>query len=256
MINEDCTVKVCDFGLARSTTGVETAQWIIEGKKKDKSNEIKISGDDEMFMLKDAESATIGDEKESEKKDEEEKKEVKKEEEKGDLRQRLLKTKNQRKNMKRELTGHVVTRWYRAPELILLEKDYGPAIDVWSVGCIFGELLGMMKENAPTYLDRKPLFPGKSCFPLSPNNKLTEKRKGFPFSSTDQLSIIFQKLGTPSEEDRMFVTDQKAIEYLDAFPEYERVDFHEIYKGGGEDALDLLEKFLQFNPYCRIKIDD
>jgi mitogen-activated protein kinase 1/3 len=30
--------------------------------------------------------------------------------------------------MKRELTGHVVTRWYRAPEIILLEKDYGPAI--------------------------------------------------------------------------------------------------------------------------------
>jgi mitogen-activated protein kinase 1/3 len=72
----------------------------------------------------------------------------------------LEKTKDQRKNMKRELTGHVVTRWYRAPELILLEKDYGEGIDVWSVGCILGELLSMMKENAPTYLDRKPLFPG------------------------------------------------------------------------------------------------
>jgi len=60
--------------------------------------------------------------------------------------------------MKRELTGHVVTRWYRAPEIILLEKDYGPAIDIWSVGCIFAELLSMMKESAPTYLDRQPLF--------------------------------------------------------------------------------------------------
>ena len=56
--------------------------------------------------------------------------------------------------MKRELTGHVVTRWYRAPEIILLEKDYGPAIDIWAVGCIFAELLGMMKENAPTFVDR------------------------------------------------------------------------------------------------------
>ena len=114
----------------------------------------------------------------------------------------------------------------------------------------------MMKENAPTYLDRKPLFPGKSWFPLSPNNKLTEKRKGFPFSSTDQLSIIFQKLGTPSEEDRSFITDQKAIEYLDAFPEYPRLDFREFYKGGGDDAMDLLSCFLQFNPYFRIKIDE
>jgi len=64
---------------------------------------------------------------------------------------RLKATKELRKNMKRQLTGHVVTRWYRAPELILLEKDYGAAIDIWSVGCIFAELLGMMKETAATY---------------------------------------------------------------------------------------------------------
>lgn len=262
MINEDCTIKVCDFGLARSTTGVESASWVMEEKtkKKETSNEIKVAaGDDEEFMLKDCSTADIGTEKDAEmdeKKEEDKKEEAKKPKDKKEITSRLVRTKNQRKNMKRELTGHVVTRWYRAPELILLEKDYGPPIDVWSIGCIFGELLGMMKENAPTYLDRKPLFPGKSCFPLSPNNKLTEKRKGFPFSSTDQLNIIFQKLGTPSEEDRSFVTDQKAIEYLDAFPECDRVDFKEVYRGGGEEALDLLDKFLQFNPYFRITIDE
>jgi mitogen-activated protein kinase 1/3 len=258
LINEDCTIKVCDFGLARSTSGVESASWTLDESKKEKT-EISISGnEDETFVLKDCEPAKIGDEKDedmSETPKEEEKKEEKKVD-KTDIRNRLVKTKNQRKNMKRELTGHVVTRWYRAPELILLEKDYGPPIDVWSVGCIFGELLGMMKENAPTYLDRKPLFPGKSCFPLSPNNKLTEKRKGFPFSSTDQLNIIFQKLGTPSEDDKSFVTDQKAIEYLEAFPDNPRIEFKELYKGGGADALDLLDKFLQFNPYFRICIDD
>ena len=107
------------------------------------------------------------------------------EEKKDDLKNRLIKSKDMRKNIKRELTGHVVTRWYRAPEIILLEKDYGPAIDIWSVGCIFAELLGMMKENAPTFLDRQPLFPGKSCFPLSPAKSPKEQRKGFPFSSND-----------------------------------------------------------------------
>ena len=81
-------------------------------------------------------------------------------EKKKELHRMLEKTKEQRKNMKRELTGHVVTRWYRAPELILLEKDYGEAIDIWSVGCLFAELLSMMKENAPTFMDRMPLFPG------------------------------------------------------------------------------------------------
>lgn len=174
------------------------------------------------------------------------------------MTKRLLKTKDQRKNIKRELTGHVVTRWYRAPELILLEKEYGPAIDVWSVGCIFAELLGMMKESAPTYLDRRPLFPGKSCFPLSPDhdNKNTDNRHGFPISTNDQLAVIFLVIGTPNEEDKSFVTDQKALDYLNAFPQREKVDLCTIYPGAGEEAIDLLHKILVFNPYFRISLDD
>ena len=158
--------------------------------------------------------------------------------------------------MKRELTGHVVTRWYRAPEIILLEKDYGPAIDMWSVGCIFAELLNMMKENAPTFLDRKPLFPGKSCFPLSPDKNPTEQRKGFPFSSQDQLAVIFEVIGTPSELDKSFVTDQKALEYLDSFPLRQKLDLKKMYPGATEEALDFLAKTLQFNPYFRLGLDE
>merc|ERR1711953_469411 len=48
-----------------------------------------------------------------------------------------------------ELTDYVVTRWYRAPELMLLPSGYFEAVDLWSVGCIHVELLA-----------RKPLFPG------------------------------------------------------------------------------------------------
>lgn len=48
------------------------------------------------------------------------------------------------------MTEYVVTRWYRAPELLLNSTDYTAAIDVWSVGCIFLELM-----------NRQPLFPGK-----------------------------------------------------------------------------------------------
>lgn len=104
----------------------------------------------------------------------------------GSKKPKLQKTKKiNAKQVKRELTGHVVTRWYRAPELILLEKDYTASIDVWSVGCIFGELLNMIKENAPTFLDRSPLFPGSSCFPLSPARANTVKKSGFPHHSSD-----------------------------------------------------------------------
>ena len=48
------------------------------------------------------------------------------------------------------MTEYVVTRWYRAPELLLNSTDYSAAIDVWSVGCIFMELI-----------NRQPLFPGR-----------------------------------------------------------------------------------------------
>ena len=48
----------------------------------------------------------------------------------------------------KDMTQYVVTRWYRAPELIMLAKDYTAAIDIWSAGCIMAELLS-----------RRPLFP-------------------------------------------------------------------------------------------------
>lgn len=48
------------------------------------------------------------------------------------------------KKITRDLTSHVVTRWYRAPELILIEKNYDAKIDVWSLGCIYAELLGKL----------------------------------------------------------------------------------------------------------------
>ena len=70
--------------------------------------------------------------------------------------------------MSKALTKHVVTRWYRAPEVILMNDYYSYSIDIWSVGCIFAELLSMMKENFANFTDRTPLFPGASCYLLSP----------------------------------------------------------------------------------------
>lgn len=158
--------------------------------------------------------------------------------------------------MKRELTGHVVTRWYRAPEIILLEKDYGPGIDIWAVGCIYAELLGMMKENAPTFMDRQALFPGKSCFPLSPAKNPTEQRQGFPFSGQDQLNVIFAVIGTPSDADKSFVTDQKALEYLEQFSPIGKVQWTTKYPAADETSVDFLNKILQFNPYFRMTIPE
>lgn len=47
------------------------------------------------------------------------------------------------------MTQYVMTRWYRAPELMLFRRQYTAAVDIWSVGCIFAEMLL-----------RQPIFPG------------------------------------------------------------------------------------------------
>ena len=73
-----------------------------------------------------------------------------------------------------ELTGYVVTRWYRAPELLVECSKYGHEIDMWSVGCIFGELLG-----------RKVLFRGRNYI--------------------HQLQLIVETLGTPTNDDMNFI---------------------------------------------------
>lgn len=103
-----------------------------------------------------------------------------------------------RPNLSRQLTKHVVTRWYRAPELILIQP-YASAVDIWSLGCIFAELLSMQEGSVPSYQDRVPLFPGGSCFPLS-GDKGTKGATGSD-ERLDQLSVIFSVIGMPSEED-------------------------------------------------------
>ena len=103
--------------------------------------------------------------------------------------------------MERQLTQHVVTRWYRAPELILLQEYYNAAIDVWSVGCIFAELLQTLE---PEVTRVRPLFPGTTCFPLSAPKK--DKTKYIKIeqefrAETHQLEKIFEITGTPSLAD-------------------------------------------------------
>ena len=76
------------------------------------------------------------------------------------------------------MTEYVATRWYRAPEIMLSWKEYTKAIDVWSIGCIFAELLG-----------RKPLFPGKDYI--------------------HQLNLITDVIGTPDDDDIACIESEK-----------------------------------------------
>ena len=120
-----------------------------------------------------------------------------------------MNTRQERKDLDRQLTSHVATRFYRAPELILMEKEYGKAVDIWSTGVIFGEILQTLKENCEDFKQRKCLFPGKFCFPLSPNAQAALNDYGIPIENDrDQMNMIFNFIGTPSEEDMSFITDE------------------------------------------------
>lgn len=126
----------------------------------------------------------------------------------------------------RKMTNHVVTRWYRAPELILL-CDYSKAVDMWSVGCIMAELLGMMVENVADYRDRTPLFPGTSCPSLSgdgiddpfSSSAFVGQPKETEADRLDQLNLILDVVGTPDEVDvRAMCSPEKQNYLLECIP--------------------------------------
>ena len=123
------------------------------------------------------------------------------------------------------MTDYVATRWYRAPEVLLSYKNYTAAMDMWSVGCIFAELLL-----------RKPLFPGDN--------------------TKNQLDLILNLLGTPDEEYIQSISSVKAKEKILKFAQRQGKDFAEVFPEANPEALDLLRKLLVFCPEKRIGVEE
>ncbi|KAM5583919.1 hypothetical protein ABKV19_003677 [Rosa sericea] len=123
------------------------------------------------------------------------------------------------------LTEYVVTRWYRAPELLLNSSDYTAAIDVWSVGCIFMELM-----------NRKPLFPGKD--------------------HVHQMRLLTELLGTPTESDLGFVRNEDARRYIRQLPQHPRQQMVNLFPHVHPLAIDLVDRMLTFDPTKRITVEE
>ncbi|ETW09700.1 CMGC/MAPK protein kinase, variant 1 [Aphanomyces invadans] len=122
------------------------------------------------------------------------------------------------------LTEYVVTRWYRAPEVLLDGSRYGASIDMWSAGCILAEMLG-----------RKPLFPGSS--------------------TVNQLGKIFNVLGTPSPAYVNQLLKPAAQRWVQKQTYRPALAFSELYPQTNTLALDLLSKLLTFDPKARLTAD-
>ncbi|KAL0270647.1 UNVERIFIED_CONTAM: hypothetical protein PYX00_007992 [Menopon gallinae] len=114
----------------------------------------------------------------------------------------------------RVYTHQVVTRWYRSPELLFGARMYGDGVDMWAVGCILAELLL-----------RVPFLPGES--------------------DLDQLTKIFQALGTPTEENW---PGMNGLPDFIQFKPSPGTPLREIFTAATDDLLYLLSKLLAICP--------
>uniref|UniRef100_A0A3Q2VGF8 Cyclin-dependent kinase 7 n=4 Tax=Haplochromini TaxID=319058 RepID=A0A3Q2VGF8_HAPBU len=117
----------------------------------------------------------------------------------------------------RVYTHQVVTRWYRSPELLFGARMYGVGVDMWAVGCILAELLL-----------RVPFLAGDS--------------------DLDQLTKIFEALGTPTEETWPGLSSLPDYVSFKIFP---GTPLEHIFSAAGDDLLELLQGLFTFNPSAR-----
>ncbi|KAF8822881.1 putative cell-cycle-associated protein kinase CDK [Cardiosporidium cionae] len=113
----------------------------------------------------------------------------------------------------------VVTLWYRAPDVLMGSKKYSTPVDIWSIGCIFAEMV-----------NGHPLFPGND--------------------DDDQLLTIFKTIGTPSPNEWPDV--MTLPEWKPDFPEYDGKPLHTVVPSLSVEGCDLLTKMLFLDPHQRI----
>mmetsp|Transcript_35221 Transcript_35221/g.78392 ORF Transcript_35221/g.78392 Transcript_35221/m.78392 type:complete len:424 (-) Transcript_35221:704-1975(-) len=119
------------------------------------------------------------------------------------------------------LTDYVATRWYRAPEILLGSTKYTYGVDMWSSGCILGELLL-----------GKPIFPGTSTM--------------------NQLDRIMEFTGRPSPEDIDAIDSPFASTMMEGCTITHARRLHEMFPTASPEAADLLKHLLVFNPNKRL----
>ncbi|XP_031846271.1 cyclin-dependent kinase 20 [Nomia melanderi] len=127
-------------------------------------------------------------------------------------------------DMCRPYSHQIATRWYRAPELLYGARYYTSAIDMWSIGCIFGELL-----------NKSPLFPGET--------------------DIEQLAIVLKYLGSPTPEtwpELSTLPDYNKI----TFPYHKGITWENIIEDAQPEAIDLISKILIYDSSNRLTANE
>ena len=123
MIDEECNIKICDFGLARTLPESCTGKGSGNTKRvRDGLHKGKTGLDyDQIVQFE--------------------------EDQKYKIAEKIKQSKHGMQEKKRSLSSHVGSRWYRAPEIMLCEEQYDQAQDMWGVGCIIHEILLAFSES-------------------------------------------------------------------------------------------------------------
>ncbi|KAM4562382.1 mitogen-activated protein kinase 14A [Odontesthes bonariensis] len=120
-----------------------------------------------------------------------------------------------------EMTGYVVTRWYRAPEIIFNWMHYSQTVDVWSAACILAEMI-----------TGQVLFPGHD--------------------SIDQLKKILRLTGTPDSSLVQKMQSKDAQSYVQGLPPQKKKNFKEVFPTMDKKAVSLVEGMLLLDPETRL----
>lgn len=180
LINADCQVKICDFGISRTLPESMLGSGSGNSKRVRDSivkTRIQQSTDDAAIRPM--------------------------------ILKKIAQNKIATKDKKRSMSSHVSSRWFRAPEIALVEKQYDSASDLWSLGCCLHELMQMKNGEAKNPGNGYALFPSNHCFPLSPKQEDKSSNE-----DKDLIVKILETLKPLNEDDLSFISQPDAKVYI------------------------------------------
>ena len=108
---------------------------------------------------------------------------------------------------------------------MLSSHEYTNAVDVWSIGCTFAEIVS-----------KKVLFPGENYI--------------------DQVNLIIEKRGTPNQAVMESISNENARNYIESLPKREKQDLKELTGTADDMCIDLMDRMLDLDPNTRISVED
>lgn len=163
--------------------------------------------------------------------------------------------------LRQETTTHVVTRWYRAPELILKaqKREWSAAIDMWALGCIMAELMTYLEYRAQhlSTANMSAFLPGRHSqnSPL-PKRRLQRTKSRGSVKRTSQLNTILTAVGTPTKEeiDAVCETPQQR-QQVERYGNHPGIEFNKYFPNCTKEAKSFCRDLLRFDYHERLTVE-